>query len=150
MYDQYANLWAQVLRGVRPEVPSFIDDRYTKLLVQCWSDDPDQRPSISTVVNALQEYWEGSIHRYIFSTQFIVDSQQIMDFYNSENKRLEYQLRLTNKSFSSFGAGSRGSIGGVGPTARCVLVFVLYCVKRLIWLLQINFVSRRRDCPSSS
>ncbi len=109
-----------MLAGERPPLPAFfVDPRYTLLLSQCWNDQPELRPNMGYVCRVLESCWEGSIHRHIFATSNYLNMAPLREFHQSENKRLEYQLRLTTANISSF--GSRGSMSGPGSVSRSSL-----------------------------
>ncbi|KAK8898040.1 hypothetical protein M9Y10_000300 [Tritrichomonas musculus] len=44
-----------VCKGILPKIPSYVNDFARKLLENCWSYDPELRPSFDTIYNLLKE-----------------------------------------------------------------------------------------------
>lgn len=45
--------YAAAEQGLRPPIPEFTPERYSKLMVQCWADSPDDRPPFSEILERL-------------------------------------------------------------------------------------------------
>ena len=140
----YNNDW-QIITGERPPIPrSCPDSTYKEIIEKCWQPDFGQRPSIGEVVVALRICWEGSLHRYLFSTEHIVDMAVIKEAYEIETERIEYVASMNSSfsyyrdssstattprgsSFASVGTQGRGSTlprpGGAISNKRCVLLY---------------------------
>lgn len=43
-----------VLTGMRPTIPADCPEEYSRLIVACWSDKPDERPTFPAILNELQ------------------------------------------------------------------------------------------------
>ena len=81
------------------------------MIESCWNADFSQRPVIADVVTALELCWEGSLHRYIFSTNCFVDLEVIKSAYDLECERLEYvQSMAVSFGRASSSAGSAPSL----------------------------------------
>ncbi|KAK8888066.1 hypothetical protein M9Y10_039126 [Tritrichomonas musculus] len=46
-------IWVKVLKGYRPEIPSFVPEKAKNLLKRCWSERPEERPSFGEIFNEL-------------------------------------------------------------------------------------------------
>lgn len=44
-----------VLQGIRPQRPDNIPDCYWELIIECWRDDPNNRPSFEEITNLLKD-----------------------------------------------------------------------------------------------
>lgn len=45
----------EVLEGKRPQIPNNCPEEFQKLMTKCWNAKPDQRPSMETVLEVLEE-----------------------------------------------------------------------------------------------
>lgn len=54
-----------VLQGKRDKIPADCPSLYAQLIEQCWTQDPDQRPNMESVISALEnivkmsKFWTG-------------------------------------------------------------------------------------------
>lgn len=42
-----------IMQGIRPDIPTDVPEELNKLIVQCWNQDPEARPSVEQVMESL-------------------------------------------------------------------------------------------------
>lgn len=50
-----AGIPQKVLKGTRPNIPSFIQKPFKELITSCWAQDPDDRPNFDEIVEGLTQ-----------------------------------------------------------------------------------------------
>jgi serine/threonine protein kinase len=52
---QLSDMYTELVRGARPELPSHCPGKLVSLLTQCWSEDPLSRPTFTEIWTRLEE-----------------------------------------------------------------------------------------------
>eukprot|EP01129_Flabellula_baltica_P015733 TRINITY_DN8114_c0_g1_i1.p1 TRINITY_DN8114_c0_g1~~TRINITY_DN8114_c0_g1_i1.p1 ORF type:complete len:1122 (+),score=231.22 TRINITY_DN8114_c0_g1_i1:81-3446(+) len=50
-----------VIRGERPVIPKYCDEKLKKLIKRCWAKNPSKRPSFNDIVSSLTDIYESTI-----------------------------------------------------------------------------------------
>lgn len=88
-----------VVRNVRPKFESFnVPDSYRKLIERCWSQDPNQRPSFSQIVQILKEE-KGFITKDVDEKEYLeyINYIEKFDFKFDETKEVIHLSGTTEK-----------------------------------------------------
>ncbi|CAG8542781.1 2475_t:CDS:2 [Paraglomus brasilianum] len=50
----------RITEGLRPEIPDHVPTCYSELIMDCWNDDPDKRPTAKKIIEVLKS-WRATI-----------------------------------------------------------------------------------------
>ena len=49
--------------GKRPIIPEDCDENYKKIIEDCWNEDPEERPTFSSIYDSLESIYEVEINK---------------------------------------------------------------------------------------
>jgi len=74
--------YAAAEQGLRPEIPDFAPDRYAELMVECWADNPEERPHFGDILERLFQMMKDESNPFVHA-EFYFGSR---DFEHVESK----------------------------------------------------------------
>jgi serine/threonine protein kinase len=83
-----------VMKGTRPDIPTDADPRLVALIKACWSQDPNERPRFSVIVETLGEMLSKTVLPSDPAKSRIIEADILDKFMNSRIHKAE-KLMLT-------------------------------------------------------